>query len=104
MFMALVTGFLCLKLQVRLSQEVCVSLERYDAFASRVMCSGPWTLSAGFTFLFVNQEDKQAASSSWVMVWRALVARVAPSKSQRASLLSALPLHPGTSLAGKVGL
>lgn len=66
--MALVTGFLYLKLQIRLSQEVCVSLERYDVFASKVMCSGPWTLSAGFTFLFVNQEDKQAASSSWVMV------------------------------------
>lgn len=40
---------------------------RYDAFASKVMCSGPWTLSAGFTFLFVNQEDKQtiAAPGLW---------------------------------------
>lgn len=40
------------------------------------MCSGPWTLSAGFTFLFVNQEGKQAARGPWAVVWRVLVVKL----------------------------
>lgn len=84
-----------------------MSSEQRAAISCRVTCSRAvdFVLSIGFSFFFVNQENKQTHSGSCVLAWwvPTMSIPLALSESLRAFLVSAPPLHQWTSLAGKVG-
>lgn len=90
-----VTGFVYLKLEIRLGQDDGRSFGLHNVIACGMMCSGAgdFVLSSGFTSFFVNQEVNMPPV--------ALVCGgphhedpVHCVESQRAILVPLLPLHP----------
>lgn len=101
-----VTGFVYLKLEIRVGQEDGMSFEQRHAVACGLMCSGArdFVLSFGFTSFFVNQEINRPLVAlvlwSWVLTTRVLFA---VSESWRAVLVSLPPSRQWDLIPGPVG-